>query len=313
MALTIKPACSILASAPAENLVVVPGCSDNDELEAPILDIQIDSAPSNIVLEWTDTGAENYQLWKSINGGEFELITVIGLTTHSDSDGEIGSGDVWCYKVRGVIGETASEFSNIVCAVRDMIYLGTSVSETTWIIAFGDIGSDDPTLLTDLNFAAMKRVTGNLFLDATLVLTAVNHTALQIVDDTIFFSLSGITSISLPALTTINGGPPVLVQYNGITPEMLIPAFYADSCGSLTTISFPNLVFENGNIYAFDGSALSAASVQHILARAKAAGVTHCFITLDGGTNAGYAALSLQGQTDYDDLIAAGNSVSINP
>jgi hypothetical protein len=61
------------------------------------------------------------------------------------------------------------------------------------------------------------------------------------------------------------------------------------------------------------GCALNAASIENVLRRCVLAGVTTCTIDLSGGTNAGLASLSVQGQSDYAALVTAGNTMSINP
>ena len=223
----------------------------------------------------------------------------------------MASGDTRCFKVRAVSGGLQSGFSNEWCVVRDMIYPGTgAASQPTWRIAFGDFASDDITLVTSVAFANLKRCTGHLYLDGGSILASANLDALVKVDLAIFLSGSmAITSISLPALTTVNGQAATLVMYNGVTPTMIQMAVLFDGCSSLTAVSIPNLVYQNGRGYLFDGCALNATSVNAILARARASGVTGAFITLDGGTN---AAPTGQGIADKAFLLAAGNSVSTN-
>jgi len=291
-----------------------PCASSSSEVSVPVLDLNIESEDGNIIIEWANLiTPESIEIWRSIDGSAFSLMdTIDGNIGTLTDEALMASGEERCYEVRSVSGALQSAFSNIVCAVNDMIYPGTTPSEPFWLLAFGDFASDDGTLVTSLSFPALKRVTGNLFVDATLVLASANFDALQIVNKGIYFSLSNLASISLPSLEQIDGGPPVLVQYNGITPEMMIPAFYCDQSVNLTAISLPNLVFENGKIYAFDSCALSVASVEHILARMLASNPSHMFATLDGGTNAGYASISALGKSNYDLLVANGNSVSIN-
>lgn len=102
-------------------------------------------------------------------------------------------------------------------------------------------------------------------------------------------------SVSFPQLTTIVGNCEL------------------NSNPALTTVSLPLWVPTNGTEINFFDDALSSGSVAHILARCVAAAVTTCVIDLSGGTNAGLASLSAQGQADYATLVAAGNTVIINP
>lgn len=99
------------------------------------------------------------------------------------------------------------------------------------------------------------------------------------------------TSLSLPALVTIGGN------------------FSMTGSGDLVTVSLPVWVPTDGTVIDLSGNALSAASVNHILARCVAAGVETCTINLSGGAN---AAPTGQGITDAAALDTAGNSVTTN-
>ena len=103
-----------------------------------------------------------------------------------------------------------------------------------------------------------------------------------------------ITAVSLPSLTTVG--------LSGNT-------FDTQGCTLLQTISVPVWLPTDGLIINCAGCALNAASVNQILARCVASGVTTCTIDLSGGTN---AAPSGQGITDKADLITAGNTVTTN-
>jgi len=258
------------------------------------------------------------EIYKSINESDFAFTTVPGessldpiLTLGTDSvlgaiqlDWDIHAtdildvmnpGDVWCYKVRGKT-PTEGNFSNVACAVRDKIFLGTgAVAYPTWQIAFGDLVSDDITLVTSLDLSGLRAVIGGtLSLDASFALTSLDLTNLISISGEFHLSVTTITTLSLPNFSTLGGD-----------------LFFDNT--ALVSVSMPVLVMLNGNTYAFDSSALDAASVEGILARGIASGVTSATIRLDGGTNAGLASLSIQGQADYAVLVLAGNSVSVNP
>lgn len=254
---------------------------------------------------------------RSINGGAFSVISIEGLSSENpvlslgtdstlgsiklnwdifyiDISGGMASGDIWCYKVRGTV-PTEGNYSNVACAVRNQIFLGTgAVAYPTWQIAFGDLVSDDSTSVTSLDFSGLKAVIGGiLYLDATIALTSVDLSSLISVSGSIQFSLTSITTLALPSLVNSGSG------------------LYCDNT-SLVSVSLPLLILKNGSTYAFDSSALNAASVEGILARGVASGITSATIRLDGGTNAGLSSLSLQGQADYATLFGLGNTISIN-
>lgn len=265
--------------------------------DIPVLILTIDSEPSNIKLQWGQILPEINEIWQSIDGAEFSLLASIpGGSFYNDTSGAMPSGEIRCFKVRGVNGGINGDFSNIACAVRDKIFLGAgAVSYPTWQLAFGDLASDDITLVTTLDFSGLRAVIGgSLFLDASFVLSSVDLSNLILVSGSIHFSASSLTSLSLPLLVTIGG-------------DLL-----ADNT-ALISVSIPALTLFNGSIYAFDGSALNAASVAGILARGIASGVTSATIRLDGGTNAGLSSLSAQGQLDYAALVTAGNTMTSNP
>lgn len=155
------------------------------------------------------------------------------------------------------------------------------------VLAFGT----NP-LLTTASFPLLTTVGGDLTGESNDVLIALTLTSLVTVGG--IFNLSSdlaIETISLPALTTVSGN------------------FTANTCTALTSFSAPLWLPTDGTTINFNGDALDAASVNHILARCVAAGVTTCTIDLSGGTN---AAPTGQGITDAADLATAGNTVTTN-
>lgn len=279
------------------------------------------------------------EVYKSINGGAFAFTTVPGESSLNPvlslgTDSVLGSiklnwdfsatdildvmnpGDIWCYKVRGSI-PTVENFSNIVCAVRDMVFLGAgAVAYPTWQIAFGDFGSDDPTLVTSLDLSGLRAVIGGtLFLDGATILVAFDLSNLEIVTGGgINLSISAMAQANFPVLRFIGGTFEMGLTPNVVTLNMpalvtLAGDMNCDSCLQLVNVILTHFVMENGRNYRFDNCALNAASVNHILARGVASGITSTLIDLSAGTN---AAPTGQGVIDKAALITAGNSVSTN-
>jgi hypothetical protein len=141
--------------------------------------------------------------------------------------------------------------------------------------------------------APMLNVVADQFVVANNpLLTSVNFPKLTSVQSTFDASFSGLTALNLPLMT--NAGGDFLVNANP----------------GLATLSFPNLIFTvDGSLINFNGCALTAASVNHILARCMASGLTSANINLQGGTS---AAPTGQGVADKAALIAAGNNVTTN-
>jgi len=107
----------------------------------------------------------------------------------------------------------------------------------------------------------------------------------------VFFNCTSLASFSLPSLVTVGGN----VEGN--------------DCTALVTFSCPVWLPAGGSTINFNNCALLAASVNQILARCVAAGVTTGNIDLSGGTN---AAPTGQGILDKATLIFVGNAVVTN-
>lgn len=97
----------------------------------------------------------------------------------------------------------------------------------------------------------------------------------------------------------------------GVDPTNIQDGYISiSSCAALTTISLPVFVPRNGQYLAFDGNALSATTVNEILARCVAnPAFVSGTLALQGGTN---AAPTGQGVTDKATLIGRGVAVTTN-
>lgn len=149
------------------------------------------------------------------------------------------------------------------------------------------------TGLISLEFPYLTSVGGNLKVNIAALSRFVAN-VLATVNGDLVFDGATITKLELPVLTAIGGTGKKLSAVN---------------CAVLTTVSLPVFVPVNGNIIDFSGCSLTAASVNHILARCVAAGITSGTITLTGGTN---AAPTGQGVTDKAALLAAGVTLTTN-
>ncbi len=289
----------------------------------PVLTLDPDSGSNSIMVKWSQASVpESNEVWRNVNDGGFVLATTVaGATIQWIDTGGMASGDVWCYKVRGVNGALDGDFSNVGCAVKDKVYLGAgAVAYPTWMLAFGDLNSDDSTLITSLDFSGLLAVKGSFPLDNTVVLAslslmsslalvggnftfasseltgALNLPALSLVDGDLIFTFCALSSLSFPALTTVNGD------------------IRCDNCANMTSIVFPNLVLQNGRNYYFDSCPLSVVTIEHILSRAIASGVSSANITLDSNpAGHGLSDLSAGAQANYATLTGLGNTILIDP
>lgn len=126
-------------------------------------------------------------------------------------------------------------------------------------------------------------------------------------------ALTQISTLTLPSLQsttfgiTSDGTVANLVSVN-LVSFVSSPIDIRD-CPLFTTINVPQWLPSNGDSVVFTGNALTTESINHILARCVAAGVTTCNIELQDGTN---AAPTGQGLIDKAALITAGNTVTTN-
>lgn len=182
-------------------------------------------------------------------------------------------------------------------------------NEGGYLYQFNAVEIVDCNVLTTLNLSSVTTMTTAFTIVDNPLLTTVDFSSLV----TINYDLTGpsgtnkgfiwvennaaLTSLSFPALTTLNQG--------AIASEA-----YIRNCAALTTISFPNLTIPNDLWLDFTNNALSQASVDHVLARlvANPAYVTGQ-VQLQGGTN---SAPSVAGLADKATLAGRGVTVTTN-
>lgn len=160
----------------------------------------------------------------------------------------------------------------------------TSISGDTQVSAL--------TALTTLNLSALISVTGRVFIESNTALTTLDLSALiSAYGGVIVTSNTALTTLDLSALTSAYGGVSI------------------ESNTALTSVLVPNFLPTDGTSLAFDTNALDDTSVNLVLARCVAAGVTTCTIYLNGGTN---SAPTGQGIINAAALVVAGNTVTTN-
>lgn len=130
------------------------------------------------------------------------------------------------------------------------------------------------------------------------------------------FDLRGCTNtkqFSLPELTTVPNSTLLFGTASSATSLDLrslvtvgslgASALNAATCPLLTTVRLDSFVPFDDTVLTFSGCALSVASVEQILRRCVLSGMTTGLIILSGGTSAGTASLSAQGQADVAALV----------
>lgn len=197
----------------------------------------------------------------------------------------------------------------------------TSFTANALITIGGSLGLDGTASLTTLSMNSLTTIAVNLSMTGAGVLTTLNLPALTSVGDHIQTNNLGATSIVLDALLTIGGGVPGVgffdtvgcpnltsISMNALTDVGALGTDFGVS-PNLVTVSWPNVIFQEGTIVGLDGDALDAATVNQTLARGVASGTTTADYELGNGTS---AAPTGQGVIDKATLIGLGNTVNTN-
>ncbi len=172
--------------------------------------------------------------------------------------------------------------------------------------------------LTSFSAPLLATVGGNLVGFSCLLMTSVTFTSLATIGQHFDFQTNNaLTSLSFPALISVGGDVifnncPVLASVSfPVLASVTVDNLYelkGDVCPLLVSLSIPQLTVTN-DIIELSGDGLNAASINQILARGVASGVTACQFNLSGGTS---AAPSGQGVVDKATLIGLGNTVNTN-
>jgi hypothetical protein len=190
---------------------------------------------------------------------------------------------------------------------------------TTSIVGFDIEDTDD---LVELDFPNLVSVDpfdlagGYIECSYNSVLTTFTAPELVMVDDDLYlYSNASLFSLGLPALVFVGGD--LDIDDNDALVTLDLPSlvtvywdFYCNWNPLLENVNLPNWVPSDFSRIDFSDCKLTAASVEQILGRCVLAGITACTIDLSGGTNAGTASLSPQGQADVATL---GGQLTINP
>lgn len=210
--------------------------------------------------------------------------------------------------------------TNGVCQINNNTAL-QSVSMNACTAVGGILEFANNPNLTTINMAALTTVgavtADDLAISTCPNLTSINFNSLVHVDQTLGINGTALKVISLPALTnvgedlTLGGFSP-----NNSLTSISLPVFVSFNgnlgCGGqplLSSFNAPSIIFTDGVVIGLNNCALNAASVNQVLARGVASGVTTCTFELAGGTN---AAPTGQGILDKATLIGLGNTVNTN-
>lgn len=238
---------------------------------------------------------------------------------------------------------TTLSFGNPTHITSDLEFdngtVATSVEFRLLETVGGGIFIDANTQLTAVLLPLLTTVGGAISLSSNTLLTVVNLPSL-VSCASIAVNFGVVETLSAPVMTSY---PPSGIAADASLLTLNLPACVDDGAGQLNTdlsvmtglvtlnlaaivtitanltlSGSPNLasftasawVPTDGTTIDFNGCSLDIPSVENILRRCVLAGVTTCTIDLSGGTNAGTASLSAQGQADVATL---GAQVTMNP
>lgn len=214
-------------------------------------------------------------------------------------------------------------------STADTYYRSTGLTNVDW------------TLLTpDCQFTWGPDTTnlGDLYLDSDVVNTSMVFPHLATVGgDVAIFQCTALVTLSMPSLTDANNvminddTSLVNVDFSSLTNVVNIfasndtslvtinlPSFVNGevdftNCSSLVNFIAPNWIPPNGGDVFFTGCALNSASIDLVLSRGVAAGLTIGSIDLSGGTNLSHALWSAGALADESTLTTAGVTILSNP
>lgn len=174
--------------------------------------------------------------------------------------------------------------------------------------------TSNSSLSGSLNLSSLVNFPSSLSIFENGVLT-VDLSNIVTISGQLVFGNAGGTLPSFSKLTSVSGQ--VLVEQSGMTifsfPVLTTTGGGGLACqniSTVTTINIPNYVPTAGEVLEFNGLALTAASVNAVLAVCvAAAGFTSGGVNLSGGTS---HAPTGQGITDKATLIARGVTVATN-
>lgn len=159
----------------------------------------------------------------------------------------------------------------------------------------GTIAIQNCSNLVSVTLSLLTSTSQDLFLNGNPLLTSISMPAGFI--SGVGFSIAGCTSLVSFATSFLGAGADQ--DFSG--------------CTSLTTFNCPAWGVTDGTTVTFNGDALNSGSIDLILARAVASGMTTGTIDLSGGTNLSHASWSAGALADETTLTTAGVIVLSNP
>lgn len=278
----------------------------------------------NVALVTVDLSA-----FQSVDGGEFtitgcdslESVLLTALATIDNSA---------FFSISANSSLTTLDLSS-VAAIRNSAFLEISVCDAIESLSFPALtsfGDGSGRFYIHQNAALLSVSLGNLTtidsndlefydndllasIDLSSLVSIINGAYLQFYTNPVlnFLSLDSFTTIDTNASLTVSDTLLPSIDLSSLVTVGSGGQFSLYNNASLTSIDISNVVFGSGNYIYLAGNALDETTVDLVLARGVASGMTDGSIDLSGGTN---AAPSIAGQADKATLIGAGVTVTTN-
>ncbi len=214
------------------------------------------SSQPDVLLQWTNAAAyDQVEIWKADDLAPATLLATIPLNTqYHDLSFPNTAGKYREYTVRGVTAGTPSNFSNAAGAALTLGTLGLPIYIYPNLqVHFGSFISTTTTTVTAVTFPTL-RVSGGIQINEPLV--SLNLNSLTRIGGSVFsLSSTQLTTISLPAFTTIAAGVGVSFDTHPLLTDLLLPVltgvdadFSISACEALLNVSAPALSTISGSL-----------------------------------------------------------------
>ena len=253
------------------------------------------ATPAFVDQLYIDTTGPNY--WRSTGLTSADWTAIAGGS---------GGGLVWGPSPTTI---DSLDFSSIGAA-ETQVSFPTLTDVTSFVSCLNN------TTIISASFPALINCSGDVAFAGCSALTTVDLSNLVSIAGLDVDTSSSLVSLLVPKLKTIGSdnfyfnNNTALVTLDLSSLVTCSGSFVGHGCTLLVNFNVTNWIPTDGTSIDVQQCALSAASVEQVLRRCVLAGVTTCAINVSGGTNAGLASLSAQGQTDAATL---GAQLTINP
>jgi hypothetical protein len=283
----------------------------------PTVNLDLSSVGAGVgIINWDPTVSDSTEIWKSINGGAYYLLTTVASSLGNVGDPQGGPvGQVFSYKARQVTNNVYSAFSNVVSMTDAVNLVSFSAAyNSTLQIVLGLISASSGSYGASVSFPALLGA-GSIGLPVNAALTTLSLPNLGIVNgDFDFHGNTNLATLNISNLNQVagnfNGNSCKYSSLNLPNLSQVIGMFTATGMSTLTSINLDSISLNNNQNVSLNGNALPSAMINYFLhLMVNQGAISGCTFNLNGGTN---GAPTGQGITDKTTLIGEGNTVTTN-